>query len=1088
MLLSATIIAIGAAVMPRQTAKALDLKTAQAGVPVEVNLNSGKDISRIVSGIVPKKKVISSIKDVLGTYIFGYSPSRSKYYPTTQSVTISQIGTTDSVLIKPFYWSDCEVKAKVDLAKGTMFIPYQAVYQKGTDIRSFTSYTNGKFDWSETAGVNLTMQEDGSFIFDTGWGIMVDGKTSGYMWCKDGGTANPEANVFWKSNGKMYYKAAPTATDTAPKTYYSNIYIKSEASEVTVRGFFGCYEPLKLQLQKDRTAYIAEQELVSKNEKVNNVDTKVTYNIIGGIEVKSNGSMSYKKAFFTDAAAASENKKIYFENWSLFSLAQNRWYGLKEFCRIESNIEFAYPEGLKLKGEGTQASPYQISNADEWNNMAEVSNVEKETFAGKYFKVMNDIDFSGKEITTMKERQFLGVIDGNGKTLKGYEIAVDASNHSLIDTIGETGEVKNLTLTGNITSDFAYTSGLVFSLEGKLTNVTFAGNIKATKGSIGGLVTYARTGAVMTGCVNTGKVESSIGPLGGLIAQNEFGTQIVRCANKGTVKGTAKASPVAGIAGTTGNSFFDHCYNTGKIETDSTCYIVAGIAGNCNAKSDDNHTPLTVKGCYNTSDMMSTGSMGGILGAFLYSSALKGNGVLMDSCYNTGKLNCVKVGTGTNFTYPTGGLIGKATVGKITNSYNAGEITGDNQGYVGGIIGKTEHYTADSTYLTIQNCYNNADVLIGGTGGYAVGGLLGNMGGQVTLENCFNTGNVKGNYRVGGIVGQAENKADNTISKCYNTGDIESMRNCTGGIIGYTFKTKANIGYCWNTGNISTQGKAGGTDVTTNSESGHAIGGIAGVASALIDNCFNAGKVSGASQVGGIIGATVKDSTELAKCFNIGAIEAPADSCGSIVGVRTENNGAIFNSGNKVTDCFYVTDYLTSGTNNKVGTALTLVELTKKDMGAGWISPAADCTPIPEYSKVVPAALVYSAQAVLATGDKYDNVKKDFMLGTPVGVTWTASSDAVKVDGKKGVIHQTEARQKVTLTAKSGDFAKTIDMTIDAGDGVAALVEGIDIVNEEYYTLGGVRIAKPTETDGQVYIVKITFKDGKSKIVKLLNK
>ena len=90
-----------------------------------------------------------------------------------------------------------------------------------------------------------------------------------------------------------------------------------------------------------------------------------------------------------------------------------------------------------LPGEGTEASPYLISTPEQLAGLAALTNVDKEDFAGKYFKLMADIyltDFSNPDTTQWKEWEpiahtlmrwgeetdygyFRGHFDGDGHTV-----------------------------------------------------------------------------------------------------------------------------------------------------------------------------------------------------------------------------------------------------------------------------------------------------------------------------------------------------------------------------------------------------------------------------------------------------------------------------------------------------------------------------------------------------------------------------------------------------------------------------------------------------------------------------------------------
>ena len=116
-----------------------------------------------------------------------------------------------------------------------------------------------------------------------------------------------------------------------------------------------------------------------------------------------------------------------------------------------------------------------------------------------------------------------------------------------------------------------------------------------------------------------------------------------------------------------------------------------------------------------------------------------------------------------------------------------------------------------------------------------VGAIVGNCSGNIS--DCYNTGNVIGSERVGGIVGYMVMGAYGNISNCYNTGDILGEHK-VGGIAGE--QAGLELKNCYNTGNVS-----GTNDV----------GGIAGhFYCYYITNSYNIGNVNGITNVGPLVG------------------------------------------------------------------------------------------------------------------------------------------------------------------------------------------------------------------------------------------
>ena len=94
-----------------------------------------------------------------------------------------------------------------------------------------------------------------------------------------------------------------------------------------------------------------------------------------------------------------------------------------------------------------------------------------------------------------------------------------------------------------------------------------------------------------------------------------------------------------------------------------------------------------------------------------------------------------------------GGIAGTNN-GKIDNSYNTGNITGNEQ--VGGIVGTN---SGSGTY--VKNCYNTGSVTSTAGSNSNAGGITGLNQQSAQVQYCYNTGYVAGSSEVGGIIGKA---------------------------------------------------------------------------------------------------------------------------------------------------------------------------------------------------------------------------------------------------------------------------------------------------------------------------------------------
>lgn len=213
--------------------------------------------------------------------------------------------------------------------------------------------------------------------------------------------------------------------------------------------------------------------------------------------------------------------------------------------------------------------------------------------------------------------------------------------------------------------------------------------------------------------------------------------------------------------------------------------------------------------------------------------------------FNTSGSNVV----GLFSTIAANGIVKNVTLSNIN-------ITADD--FVGGIAGKC--------YGTIENCIVESGSV---TGNARVGGIVGYLpSGKPSVKKCINKANVKSVMTsgdesfVGGIVGQSDQIERGTviISQCGNEGEIYSPCNFVGGIIGRSV-IKSEINQCYN------KGKVTGASL---------VGGILGQSNALVlQNCYNSAEVIGTEtlmNVGGILGNSTNTDVKINNCYNVGAI------------------------------------------------------------------------------------------------------------------------------------------------------------------------------------------------------------------------
>ena len=291
--------------------------------------------------------------------------------------------------------------------------------------------------------------------------------------------------------------------------------------------------------------------------------------------------------------------------------------------------------------------------------------------------------------------KFTGTFDGDGHTISG--LYLNAGNLGptdqglgLFTMVGEGGTVENLTVKGKI--DGTNAGVVVGGIAGK---------------NNGGTISNCTSIVDITGSVNSN--------VGGIVGSSESGT-IVDCHNTGSIDVTCSRSDISigGIVGVTNNGTVKTCENTGNVTVDHYCTGTGGIVGyavggskvsNCrNSGSIDGNKSKTggivgenygaVLKCYNTGDVRSDGTAGGIAGRNV--SENSGSGSTVENCYNIGDVTGAVSGSG-----DVGGIVGynnnsENFDSKIKNCYNTGKVTGT--GNLGGAVGQIA--TGD-----VSDCY-----------------------------------------------------------------------------------------------------------------------------------------------------------------------------------------------------------------------------------------------------------------------------------------------------------------------------------------------------------------------------------------------
>lgn len=725
--------------------------------------------------------------------------------------------------------------------------------------------------------------------------------------------------------------------------------------------------------------------------------------------------------------------------------------------------------GIPLDGKGSAADPYLITSTDDWNNLSDYISQSGDHLGGKYVAVTTDLDFTGKSMKRMGAdgvTPFGAIIDFRGHKLTFTDAAAVAYSGAF-GTVATGGGVKNLVLNATITSANTYAAALAGYGNGDFENITFTGKLSCSKAYSGGLVALAGDGATFTRCVNAGTVKG-LTTVGGIVCKAGTGCVFTACGNEGTVGSTQTTTSVAYIGGVVAESApstYIDCYNKGTFDIPVTLTGVGGVLANGSGKA--NSQAFVMRRCHNDAPITVGSACGGVVYTF---STTAGNSKLeMDSCWNTAAITAV----GTTNAGPLAGVVAKYPAGaNIRDCWNTGVITSTKTQNCGGVLGTISVAPTAAYPTTITRCYNTADITI--TDAQSAGGFIGLISNYTTVDDCWNSGNVRATGIAGGFAATFSGNYS-TVKNCWNSGNVNATAYRVGGLYGANTGTTSNVTeYCFNIGSVATASTTQGTAAASGSQ----IGGLAGAGYGAFSHCWNSGEVTGVSQVGGLVGQPSKGKTCLTSCINAGRIYAPADTAGNLVGVNTAN-GKIWTADNKVTDCYYASD-LDTLANNAIGTPLPLSELCKAGMGEMWNGNDDYTLPVQKVHAGKDAAVVGAAQMVLQGSDNRNSVTRGIYVGSSDKVEWTLTPAKYELGNNK--IHFTSQYiGDAVLTAKAGSFTKSYKLKLNIGTGVES-VDGAEIVKEMWFTTEGVQLR--TRPESGIVIAVRFYSDGRREAVR----
>ena len=180
-----------------------------------------------------------------------------------------------------------------------------------------------------------------------------------------------------------------------------------------------------------------------------------------------------------------------------------------------SMVQGVWADGLSLSGTGEEGDPYIIGSSDDWDALATEVNSNKQSFAGKYFQLGENIT-----VTTMlgiqNQIKFAGNFDGKGKTLTlsyGTSDSPFTEKYCAPFRHVEGVTIKDLHVVGTIYTKNKFAAGLIGAAWGSCTITNCQVSVEINSfvngdGTHGGIVALTETDSNVSfnGCWFDGKL------------------------------------------------------------------------------------------------------------------------------------------------------------------------------------------------------------------------------------------------------------------------------------------------------------------------------------------------------------------------------------------------------------------------------------------------------------------------------------------------------------------------------------------------------------------------------------------------------
>ena len=255
-----------------------------------------------------------------------------------------------------------------------------------------------------------------------------------------------------------------------------------------------------------------------------------------------------------------------------------------------------------VTGDGVNDTVYEIRTIDDFIWYYTNSSYNNRLNA----ILMNDLDLSAVCSETLGSwaaptRLYLGVFDGNGKTIKNLYINTpDEDSKGLFGQV-YMGTIQNLTVTGSVTA-LESAAGFIGRGDVSIYNSVNYVNVTVTDRQGAGFIGYQSSSSVIDGCINYGTISctgTNTATIGGIVGS--YYGKIINCVNFGAIS-APDALTASGIAGSGyyTNTLVENCINLGTVTARAIASEITAegdIVNNCYYRASS-----TNDGVYENSD------------------------------------------------------------------------------------------------------------------------------------------------------------------------------------------------------------------------------------------------------------------------------------------------------------------------------------------------------------------------------------------------------------------------------------------------------------------------------------------------------